>query len=179
MATTKLWTIEELERTSLDGRYELIDGELMEMAPAGGEHGEIGLGFGARLWLYVREQRLGKVYGADTGFVLASNLLVSPDVAFVRFDRLPTPAEQQMWLRLAPDLAVEIVSPTDSLAEVRAKVERYLDNGVPLVWVFQPRPKTVSVFGPDRTERILVDGDVLDGGDVLPGFQVAVSDIFE
>jgi len=177
--TTTRWTVDDLERSSPDGRYELIDGELVEMAPAGGEHCELGMGFGARLWLQVRERRLGKVYGADTGFVLGSALLVVPDVAFVRADRLPSPPEQRTWPRLAADLVVEVVSPTDRATDVRAKVMRYLDAGVPLIWVFYPRTRIVSVVAPDRDERILREGEVLDGGAVLPEFRLAVADIFD
>lgn len=180
MATTKTrrWTADELERTPPDGRWELIAGELVAMTPAGGEHGEIGSGMVARLWLHNRGCRLGKVYGADTGFVLAPNVILVPDAAFVRMDRLPAEEDQRRWLRLAPDLVVEVVSPTDRAADVAAKVARYLDAGVTLLWVLHPRTRAVTLHAADRSEQTLREGDELDGGEVLPGFRVAVAEIF-
>jgi Uma2 family endonuclease len=114
MATTKLTTIDDLWAITEPGRYDVIDGELHQMPPAGGEHGEIEMTIGALLWHFVRIHGLGKVYGCDMGFILSHAPLIwlSPDVAFVRAERLPPPEERVGFLNLAPDLAVEIVSPS-------------------------------------------------------------------
>jgi len=180
MTTTKPWTVEELERNPPEGRWELVDGELVEMAPSGGEASMIGSTVGFFLNAHVRPRKLGRVYAADGGFVLipGRELLRAPDAAFVRAERLPAGRPSAGFERLAPDLAVEVVSPGDQPAEVAAKVADYLAAGVRLVWVLQPRPRTVTVHTPRQAPRVLAAGDELDGGDVLPEFQVAVAELF-
>ena len=132
------------------------------------------------MWLHVVPRKLGRVYNADAGFVLFDNpqLVRVPDAAFVRADRLPPEAERDKFLRLAPDLVVEVISPSDSMPEVTAKVMMWLDAGVRLVWLVDPRARTVAVYGLDRVPRILRVGDELDGGEVLPEFRVAVAELF-
>ena len=179
MVTVKQLTVDDLDELDLgDGRYELIDGALVEMSPAGGDHGEIGARALARLWFHVQEHRLGKVYNADTGFSLAPKLVLCPDVAFVRADRLPPKEEHSKILRLAPDLVVEIVSPTDRAGKVAKKVEDWLAAGVRLLWLFRPRDRTVTVYAPGRLSHVLGIGDMLDGVDVLPDFRVPIVDLF-
>lgn len=180
MATSRAMTVEELERAPLEGRYELIDGELVELAPSGGDASNVGAVVAFFLIAHVRPRRLGKVFGANGGFVLFPDrqLVRVPDAAFVRADRLPPIEEQQGFLRLAPDLAVEAVSPFDRATEVEAKVAMYLEAGVRLVWVIHPRSRRVTVYQPDREARLLREGDELDGGEVLPGFRLAVAELF-
>ena len=180
MTSTKLWTVEELERTALDGRYELIDGALVEMPPSGDRASTTAVRLVIRLGNHVEARNLGRVYGADGGFVLFPDrqLVRVPDVAFVRSDRLPPEATRDGFPRLAPDLAVEVVSPGDGAAEVLDKVEMYLKAGVRLVWVVEPRARTVAIHTPDRSVRLLTAGDELDGGEVLPDFRVAVAEPF-
>ena len=181
MATTKLMTAEDLWQTGKDEcRYELVEGELIRMAPAGGEHGEIGFELAGQLRDYLKHNKIGTGYGADTGFILARDpdVVRSPDVAFVRTDRLPPKDQRRAFLELAPDLAVEIVSPSDSSSDVNDKVMQYLKLGVKLVWLVYPSTKSVNVYNPDRTVRILSEEDELDGGEVLPGFRLRIADIF-
>jgi Uma2 family endonuclease len=185
MATTRadpeLMTAENLATLPDDDhRYDLIRGELLRVGPAGGEHGQIGMGIGARLWLHVTQHALGVVYAAETGFVLAHDpdTILGPDAAFVRADRLPPAAQQRGFVNAVPDLAVEVVSPGDRSNEVTDKVMEYLDAGVSLVWVVYPRRKIVMVYRSDRVARILSGDDVLDGGDVVPGFSVRVAELF-
>lgn len=179
MVTTKAITADELEQMDLgDGRYELIHGELVEMTPAGGEHGAVGMDFGAHVWNFVRERRLGKVYNADTGFRLGPKLILVPDVAFVRADRVPPASEHRKILRFAPDLVVEVASPTDRPGAIAAKIADWLDAGVRLLWLVHPPARTVTVYAPGRPERVLREGDVIDGEDVLPGFRLAVAELF-
>lgn len=181
MATTKLWTVEELERVGVpEGRWELVDGELVEMAPSGGDASWIGARFVRHLGNHVDPLGLGRVYGSDAGFVLTPGrpLLRVPDAAFVRGDRLPSPEEHRGFLRLAPDLAVEVLSPTDRMADVLAKVAEYLGAGVRLIWLADPPSRTVTAYTADQPIRVLSEGEELDGGDVLPDFRIAVAELF-
>jgi Uma2 family endonuclease len=181
MATTRLITAEDLWLMDNDGQhYELVNGELITMPPAGGEHGEIGFTLTALIGAYLAQNRIGRGYSADTGFILARNpdVVRSPDVSVVLNDRLPPEAERRSYLEIAPDLAVEIVSPSDSSADVNDKVMQYIDFGIKLVWVIYPSSRSVSVFTPDRRATILGVHDELDGGHILPGFKVRVHDLF-
>ena len=181
MATTKLMTVEELERNGPpDGRYELIDGELVEMTPSGGDASTVANTVAFHLTGHVMPRGLGRIYSAGGGFVLfpGRELVRVPDAAFVRADRVPPPPEHAGFLRLAPDLVVEVISPFDRPGEVVAKAAMWLDAGVRLVWVVDPRSRTVSVYGPERTARVLREGEALDGGEDLPDFRVAVADLF-
>lgn len=181
MATTRLMTVEDL--ANLDdtpGRYDLIRGELIRMSPAGFRHGVLGMRIARKIADFVDEHALGEVPLSETGFILARNpdVMLAPDVAFVRSDRLPPIDEQTGFLELAPDLVVEVVSPSDLSRNVHAKVMEYLRCGVQLVWVVEPESCDVTVYLPDRTSRILTGDDVLEGGTVLPGFQLPLSDVF-
>lgn len=182
------WKPADLECFPDDGyQYEIWHGELVRMAPAGGRHGECE----ANLVTALHTQLLatGRVYTGDTGFILREGPadLVSPDVAFVRHDRLPPAHERVRFLRVVPDLAVEIRSPSEEDADLRAKVELYMSSGVRLVWLVDPRTETVeevrAVAGeaqPAVQSRVLrgEDGDVLEDADVLPGFHLSVADVF-
>ena len=129
MATTKLMTVEEFEQLALDGRYELIDGEVVEMPPSGGVSSSSGVRISTHLSNHVAPRSLGTVYGADGGFVLFPDrqMVRVPDVAFVRAERLPATVDQDGFLRLAPDLAVEVLSPSDRRAEVEANPSQWHD----------------------------------------------------
>jgi Uma2 family endonuclease len=118
--------------------------------------------------------------GADGGYVLFPDreTLRVPDVGFIRKDRLPPRAERSRFPRLAPDLAIEVLSPSDRMAEALSKVAMYLEAGVALVWLVDPAQRTIVVFQPDASPMTLRDGDILDGGDVLPAFSVPVAEIF-
>lgn len=181
MQKTDIMTADELFEMEKDEyRYELIQGRLICTAPTGGDHSLIGLGFGARLWLHVREGGYGNAYGSDAGFIFARDpdTVLSPDAAFLRHDRVPTPEEHSRFLPVVPDLTVEVISPSDRLVQVREKAEYYIEAGVRLVWVINPRNRTVIVYSPDSPPHTLNQDDELDGGDVLPDFRLAVSEIF-
>jgi Uma2 family endonuclease len=157
-------------------RYDLIRGELIEMSPAGGRHGRVAIRIGRFLDEFVDRNSLGACFGAETGFVLAErpDTVLGPDAAYVRADRIPPDDEQDRYWRVVPDLAVEVVSPSDRPGQL----SEYLEAGVRLLWVIEPRQRTVTVYTPDRNARVLRESDALDGGDVLPGFTVAVSELF-
>ena len=183
MATTKRITVDDLERDGMpDGLWELIDGRIVEVAPAGGEASSIGAVVSYYLTDHVRSRGLGRVYGADGGFVLyprtEREMLRAPDAAFVRTERIPPPGLHARFLRLAPDLVVEVVSPGDSAREVAEKIAMWLEAGVRLAWVVDPESRTIAVHAPDQPVRVLKEQDDLDGGDVLPDVRVRVADIF-
>jgi Uma2 family endonuclease len=180
MTTTKLITADELYDMEDDGnRYELVRGELVKMTPPGGGHGRLLLDFGSQLRAFVLASDIGELFG-DSGFRLSQDpdIVRAPDIAFLRWERVPPEETIDRFLPGPPDLAIEIVSPSDRASDIAEKVEDYLDAGTRLVWVMHPRRRTVTVYYPDRTARILRESDVLDGEDVLPGFRIAVVDIF-
>lgn len=181
MTTLKLTTADDLFTMADDGyRYELVRGELIRMAPAGARHGELAQLLGWHLTGYVRAQRLGKTYAAETGFMLARDpdTVRAPDVSFVRADRLPQGPSPDGYLDFAPDLAVEVVSPSDRLRAVTQKAMDYLDAGVRAVWLIHPGHRTVTIYYSDRVAHTLSEADTLDGGDVVPGFRLPVAQIF-
>ena len=175
-------TIEEFERLPDDGyRHDLVRGWLTREPPAGGWHGEIGSEIGRLVANHVREHRLGRVFTAETGFVLTEDppTVRGPDLAFVARGRLPPGPAPAGFLRLAPDLAVEIVSPSNTWTEMAAKVRDYLEAGVRLVWIVDPRSRTVTVHELGATPVITRPEAELTGGDVLPGFSTPVGGLFE
>lgn len=161
-------------------RHELIRGELIQMPPASYRHSLLAAWIVTLLNMHVRPRQLGSVTTADGGYILSRDpdVVVAPDAAFVRADRLPPEGEVPTYLELAPDLVVEVVSPSDSASNLMDKVLLYLNAGVRLVWIVHPEPQIVTVHFPDHTAKTLTTADTLDGGDVLPGFSVPVADIF-
>ena len=178
----KLMTAEELERIpQKDAHVELVKGEIVSIAPAGHEHGEIVSNVGSELRVFVRQHKLGKVYAAETGFILTHNpdTVRAPDAAFVSAARAAQQKRREGFFDGAPDLAVEVVSPTDADEEIQEKVLEYLEAGTKLVWIIRPRTRTITVYRSLSQVRVLMENDMLDGADVLPGFTVAVKEIFE
>lgn len=181
MATTTLMTADEFLLMPTDNqRHELIQGEVRSMPPAGGRHGQIGMEVAIPLGVAVKEQRLGVVFLAETGFRIARDpdTVRTPDVSFLRAERWAAIERPQAFIEGPPDLAVEIVSPSDSAEEVHEKALSWLDAGVRLLWVVHPHGRTVTVYTPDRTARVLGNDDTLDGGDVVPGFLLLIQSIF-
>jgi len=173
-------TIADLLATPDDGqRHELLRGEIIVSPSPGFLHGKTQGRFSAILTNYADETGLGVVV-TESGFRLHRDpdTVLGPDVAFVRADRVPPDADETTYLELAPDLVVEVVSPSNSLAEMHDKVLTYLEAGVRMVLVLEPKRRTVTVHTPDRVSRTLVVGETLDGGAVLPGFSVAIADLF-
>jgi Uma2 family endonuclease len=182
MVATRLMTAEDLEAmgSAAEKRYELIDGVLVEVEGVGGRHGGINTEIVFALRLASDNGRLGRVFSADTRFVIKRHpdIVQMPDVSFIRAERLPAVGLWEGIVPIVPDLAVEIASPSDSGAEVRRKAQRYLDANVPLVWIVWPRQRAVSVLRPGQPERLLTEHDELDGGDVIDGFRLPVATIF-
>jgi Uma2 family endonuclease len=173
-------TAEELFELPDDGmRHELVEGELRTMTRAGFEHGRAAARILARLLEHVEERDLGAVLAAETGFVVHRDpdTVRAPDVAFVATERLP-PAATGGFAELAPDLVVEVVSPSDRASEVASKAAMWLDAGVRLVWVVDPQARQATVHHPGGRDRVLRNDGVLDGEDVLPGFRLPLMSIF-
>jgi Uma2 family endonuclease len=179
--TTTLLTADDLARLPADGtRRELVKGELRTMPPSGGEHGAVGINIAVPLGQHVKAHQLGVVLGAETGFAIARDpdTVRAPDVAFVRKDRIPTSGIPRSFWPGAPDLAVEVVSPGDTVFEVDEKVLEWLEAGTAQVWVINPRRRTVNVYRSPTDVTILSETDALDGGSLLPGFGCSVRDLF-
>ena len=164
-----------------DGKaYELVDGRLVERN-MGAESSWIGGRLHSRLDWFCEEHHLGWVWPADNGyqcFAHAPKLVRRPDVSFIRAGRLPGDALPTGYIRIAPDLAVEVVSPNDLVAELDEKLEDYQKAGVRLVWVIYPESRTVSVYRGDGSASRLHQHEALSGEDVIPGFRCEVGSLF-
>lgn len=181
MTTKTLITAAELLRMPADGyRYELVKGELRQMSPPGSEHGIDAMNFGGLLFYHVKTQRLGKVFAAETGFLIATNpdTVRGADVAFVCQARIAEIGIPKGYWPGAPDLAAEVISPNDTYNEVEEKVLEWLDAGSRMVVVINPRKKTVSVYRSLTEVTILKASDTFSGNDVVPGFSCPVAEIF-
>jgi Uma2 family endonuclease len=181
VAKVNLITAEELWRMPNDGfRHELIKGELTTMAPAGSLHGMVALRIASALFTYVEANRLGATFAAETGFKLASNpdTVRAPDAAFVSQERFePVGSTERFWPG-APDLAVEVISPTDSYVDVQDKVFEWLEAGTRMVIVADPRKRLVTMYRSLSDIKVLTERDILDGGDVVSGWTLPVAKVF-
>src|SRR5215467_2104485 len=181
MATQeKLYTADDLWELSQDENkhFELIRGVLVEMSPANELHGELTLEIGALIRNCVRANDLGRVYAAETGFELFKDpdTVLAPDVAFISKARVKPRTEK--FGAVAPDLVVEVVSPSNSKSELHEKIQLYFEAGTRRVWVIYPRARTVYVYRSAKDVTILDINDTLEGEDVLPGFSVRLRDLF-
>lgn len=162
--------------------FELIEGELFTMAPPGRRHGLLSTEISFHLRLFLEEHDIGEVT-TDSGYYSAADrhTLLGPDVAFMRYDRLPQPPTEK-YVSVMPDLAVEIRSPYDTLAKMRRKAEVYLRRGTTLVWIVLPKQGAVEVWRVDDTgdlrSELLGAGDKLTGDEILPGFELQISVLF-
>ena len=180
--STRPMTADELLNMPDDSfRYELVRGELRKMTPAGHVHGEYAASILISLGAHVKANGLGKVYAAETGFKLESDPdhVRAPDAAFVRRERAEEARDTRGFFPGAPDVAVEVISPSDSYTEVEEKVADWLDAGTLEVIVVDPRRRTVKVHRSLTDIVVLAEDDTLDIGDVVLGWQMPVRDIFE
>jgi Uma2 family endonuclease len=177
------WTEDDLLRLDDedDGyQYELVRGELRQMSPASPLHGEYEGTLFVAIFQYLKANPLGRVYPGDTGFKLRVNPVTirSPDIAFVAQERLP--ADRSGFPLLAPDLVVEIISPSETAKSIAEKVSDYLQAGTRLLWLVYPQQQEVQEYRPDHPFHIyrMQDDDELDGREVLPGFRYALRELF-
>jgi Uma2 family endonuclease len=175
-------TADELLAMPDDGlRRELLDGTVFVAPPPGEEHGVIAAEILVSLGSHVRAQGLGRVHAAETGFRIGSNpdTVMAPDAAFVSRERIEQAAIGRGYRAGAPDLAVEVVSPGDSFVEVEAKVTRWLAAGCRMVVVVNPARRAATVYRSRDDIQLLTEGDVLDGGDVVPGWTLPLRELFQ
>ncbi len=180
-AQQALMTAEELfELPNDDYKYELVAGELIRMAPTGGEHGVLTVRIGRILDEYVEAHDLGICSSAETGFILQRNpdIVRAPDAAFIAKARIPETGIPTAYWPFAPDLAVEVTSPSDRFTAVQTKISEYFSAGTRLVWVVEPATRTVYVYRSAHDVRALGEDAELTGEDVLPGFRCAVRRLF-
>jgi len=176
-----LLTAEELAALPLgEMRHELVRGEIVTMPPTFGSHGKPAMRLGAYLTTFVLTHKLGETYAAETGFLIARDpdTVRAPDVAFIQASRLTPDTDANTWIPVMPDLVADVVSSGDRPAEIAEKVRMWLDAGVLLVWVAFPGARTIEVHRLGQPVRTLRDGETLAGEDVVPGFALAVSDVF-
>lgn len=178
--STQPMTAEQLLATGEAlGRCELVKGELRMMTPAGGRHGDVTSLLHYHVSDHVYGNGLGKVFAAETGFLLERDpdTVRAPDISFIRADRIAG-AETAGFIPIAPDLAVETLSPNDRASEVTGKVQWWLDHGTVEVWVADPENRTLTVHAPDRTARQCRATDRLTESAALPGFASALAEVF-
>jgi Uma2 family endonuclease len=176
MATKTLLTVEQFEQLPDDGlRHELDEGELISMPSPFGKHGEIQGETCSILRNFVRPRSLGKVF-VETGFRLSHDTVRAPDVSFIRVERASA-LDLNRRFECAPDLAIEIISPSETATEIAHKVRQYLQAGA-AVWVVYPEDRTIHVFETSKNARILEADDLLEAPSLLPGFSVRVSELF-
>ena len=162
----------------VDREYELIDGEMIEMPAPGGKHGKFVLMLSGYIFMYLLQNDVGEGM-TENGFhsELDARLVLRPDVAFIRHARAPKPLPDGLIPRM-PDLAVEVASPGNTVAELREKAQIYLRNETRMVWLVFPKSQIVEVHRQDGGFEELGAFDTLSGGDVLPGFSLDLSKLF-
>ena len=155
-------------------------GELIIMPPTGGETGERNLDLAGQLWLWNRQTNLGVVFDSSTGFRLPNGATRSPDVAWVEITRWQTlsPQQRKKFPPLCPDFVIELCSETDDLLDIQNKMQEYLDNGLRLGWLIDPRTQVVEIYRPDRPVQKLQTPSTLSGEAVLSKFILSLEKIF-
>jgi Uma2 family endonuclease len=172
-------TEEDLLRTPRDGRkYELVDGRI-RVSPAGYRHGAVCVRLSALLYAFVKKGRLGHVADSSTGFRLPGGNVRLPDVSFVATGRFKDEQHPEGFSDVPPDLAVEVLSPDDRPRDVLDKVGEYLQAGVRLVWVIDPRERTAVIYRSLRNVRAIGPEESLDGEDVVPGFGCRLAELID
>ena len=177
-APPRLMTADEFFQLPDDGRqYELVEGRLVEVSASGGRASELGFKMGVEVWLHVRTNDLGTVCGEACGFRLfrEPDTVRAPDFAFVRKGRLPYGRMPRGYFDGAPDLAVEVISPSNTWSEMWRKVDEYRQAGSGLIWVVDPDRRQTTVVAPNGSSVTVTFDEALDGRDVLPGFALNIA----
>lgn len=180
MTATQLMTADELYQMGSNAPYELWEGVLKEVSPSSSKPSVIGVRISSAIFNFVDAQQLGFVTNSDGGYILNADpaTVVAPDIGFFREDRYPGGMPARGFYPLPPDLAVEVISPTDRKSDIAEKQTLYAKAGVPLVWWVDPERKTVTVYRLGRAPEVVGATGMLDGGDVLPGFTLDLQTIF-
>lgn len=176
----KISITDEIEEEMLNSsRYEMVYGELRERTMPNPQHGRIQAKIASRLDTYAEQTELGVVY-TETNFEFAKNLTRVPDIAFISFENFPKEGEEKgsRW-HIPPDLAVEVISPSDIYEEVFEKIGEYFAFGVKQVWIVSPESKTLTVYQSLKKITIFTKEDELICEEVLPNFRLQLSEIFQ
>ncbi|MUL34855.1 Uma2 family endonuclease [Gloeocapsopsis dulcis] len=172
---------EQLAAANRELQLELTTrGELIIMPPTGGGTGDRNFELAGQLWLWNRQNKLGKAFDSSTGFRLPNGATRSPDVSWVTIERWNalTQAQRKKFLPLCPDFVIELLLETDELADTQVKMQEYLDNGLRLGWLINPNTKQVEIYRSGQAVEILASPLTLFGEDVLPGFVLDLQPIF-
>jgi Uma2 family endonuclease len=163
-----------------DGRYELVRGVLVEVSPSSTRSNEVSGEMIRRVGNHVREHGLGRFGGSEGGFTLqrSPDTVRAPDVWFVRAERAPSGRMPDGFFDGVPDLAVEVLSPSDCQGDIWRRIADYVDAGTPLIWVLDPKTESAIALPRDEMPLIIPADGALDGGDILPGFVLPLRDIF-
>ncbi|MBD2292901.1 Uma2 family endonuclease [Anabaena sphaerica FACHB-251] len=171
----------EIVDANKDLRLELSsEGELIVMSPTGGETGERNLELSGQVWFWNRKNNLGKAFDSSTGFKLPNGGTRSPDVSWIKIERWNalTPEQRKKFLPLCPDFVIELVSESDDLEDTQAKMREYINNGLLLGWLINPKDKQVEIYRQNQEVEVLQSPTNLSGEDVLPGFILDLQLIF-
>ncbi|AFY62194.1 Uma2 family endonuclease [Synechococcus sp. PCC 6312] len=178
---SKTWTDAEFMDLPSDGhRYELVNGEVVDMGNSGMEHGYFASILLAELTIFVRKNKLGAICDSSTAFTLKNGNKRSPDIGFIGRERLRGLSRPlRGFFEGAPDLVVEILSPGNTVEEMHQKIVEYFANGTRLLWKVDPSERSILVYHSSEPDQLLGMGDSLDGEDIVPGFSMAVNELFE
>jgi Uma2 family endonuclease len=163
----------QLERTA--------DGHLIVLPPTGSETGSRCSELNLQLAGWNKRMRLGVSFGSSTGFTLSNGAIRSPDASWIATERWASVAHdlRERFAPIDPDFAIELVSPSDSMREVRTKVQDYVECNVRLTWIINPKTRIVEVYRPGVAPEIVRDASTLSSEPELPGFELDLNSIFE
>ena len=170
------FNLEKLQSEYPNYRIELVDGNIIFMSPSGYESDEVATEVAAELRNWVKPRKLGRVTGAGAGFELPNSNVRAPDVSFVLAERLRT--SPRSFAEISPDLMIEVKSPSDTLKSLRDKIQEFLSQGTKIGILMNPEKHKVEIYRLGEEAVILGDGDILSIPDLLPGWEVAVSDLW-
>lgn len=157
--------------------YEFIDGKLEKKEMATAKHSGIATRLSAEIWFYLKKNKIGRVYGDNTTFQIGANKRI-PDVSFVSAKKIPPTGEPLDIWNFAPDLAIEVISPSERHNKVERKIREYFDAGVTQVWKIVPEFKTLTIYFSPTETKILTEKDEVTCEEILPSFRLNLSDIF-
>ncbi|MBW4641986.1 MAG: Uma2 family endonuclease [Goleter apudmare HA4340-LM2] len=171
----------QLCRENPDVKFERnAKGEIIVMAPTGGETGNCNSELNADFVIWNRQTKLGKVFDSSTCFKLPNGANRSPDVAWIKKERWDalTAVEKEKFPPIAPDFVLELMSPSDSLEDAQAKMQEYIDNQIKLAWLINRKARQVEIYRQNQAVEVLQSPTELSGADVLPGFILNLQNIW-
>ena len=182
-STQRIWTEEELQALPEDGYiHEIVNGELVMSPKNNFQHGDICIRLSFALESFNRAHKLGVVLDSSTGFWMKNRNCRAPDISFIpkeRLKRLGFRRHTRQFFPGAPDLAVEILSPNNTRAEMDERLADFFASGTQLAWIIHPQEQFVEICHSPVQRKILGSGAVLDGEQLLPGFQYPIADLFQ